>query len=522
MLLFIDSQIKEFLNGYDDFLLCAVNKLPQYAYDKKVISAVASRIGEMLCEIENNYITPERIIGELRRIYDRAAFPSDSSALMGFELERIEKSCDDTDNYMKLLIALSCHPNGFCRENSIKALACYPEALPYIILRMNDWVAQVRASAERTALAAAEKCSLSAAVISYDVLKSFGDKQRYSAEIYNVLCGILEKRIKAEIDEKFICYMTSRIYAEKHYTYNNRYQRRIYSVLIDNKLIDRYLAEYLYRADKHTVHKHFIFVKALKAYEYSREELIRLTGSNSVSIRLCAVRKLVSGGLWSGAERLLTDKSKAVRDEMIAAFEKYSDMDIRGYLTEKIPLPEAVSALARVYKKGDEELILPLTEHEDPKTAAAAIQFLCIICGNKYEELYYSKMFGNKKKAAWAAYKAMRHIGASIHPDELYKEILNADNDLLKGWLTDLMCRQNIYSWERIPYLLRLCRYHEKNMNYYEKSIAEKVRFTVENEQIYLRISAETAKAVYAAIEECDPPHNVAWALKQRIAAYIK
>ena len=61
----------------------------------------------------------------------------------------------------------------------------------------------------------------------------------------------------------FIIYKPSKpldIVPKKHYTYNNRYQRRIYSVLIDNKLIDRYLAEYLYRADKHTVHKHYIFV----------------------------------------------------------------------------------------------------------------------------------------------------------------------------------------------------------------------------------------------------------------------
>lgn len=45
----------------------------------------------------------------------------------------------------------SMHPNGFIREAAVEALAKTPSAwtLPFLLLRMNDWVEQVRASAER-------------------------------------------------------------------------------------------------------------------------------------------------------------------------------------------------------------------------------------------------------------------------------------------------------------------------------------------------------------------------------------
>jgi len=45
----------------------------------------------------------------------------------------------------------SFHPNGYLREKAVRLLAGYPGMLPYALLRVNDWVPQVRDAAEETA-----------------------------------------------------------------------------------------------------------------------------------------------------------------------------------------------------------------------------------------------------------------------------------------------------------------------------------------------------------------------------------
>ena len=43
-----------------------------------------------------------------------------------------------------VLVVASFHPNGFIREHAVQMLAEYENSLPYLVLRTNDWVLQVR------------------------------------------------------------------------------------------------------------------------------------------------------------------------------------------------------------------------------------------------------------------------------------------------------------------------------------------------------------------------------------------
>ncbi len=51
-----------------------------------------------------------------------------------------------------VLVFASFNPNGFLREKAVRLLAHYDKSLPYILLRKNDWVGQVREAANESFL----------------------------------------------------------------------------------------------------------------------------------------------------------------------------------------------------------------------------------------------------------------------------------------------------------------------------------------------------------------------------------
>ena len=51
------------------------------------------------------------------------------------------------DEQRAVLIFSSFNPNGYIREQALKLLVFYEETLPYLVLRLNDWVYNVRQTA---------------------------------------------------------------------------------------------------------------------------------------------------------------------------------------------------------------------------------------------------------------------------------------------------------------------------------------------------------------------------------------
>ena len=53
----------------------------------------------------------------------------------------------DEQDKRALIVFASFNPNGFIREKAVKLMQDFDATLPYILLRQNDWVLQVRQAA---------------------------------------------------------------------------------------------------------------------------------------------------------------------------------------------------------------------------------------------------------------------------------------------------------------------------------------------------------------------------------------
>ncbi len=65
---------------------------------------------------------------------------------------------------MAIRLLATFHPNGYVREDAVNSLAGEQEALPYLLLRLNDWVEPVASTAERAVDACLARASAAAVI----------------------------------------------------------------------------------------------------------------------------------------------------------------------------------------------------------------------------------------------------------------------------------------------------------------------------------------------------------------------
>ena len=95
-------------------------------------------------------------------------------------------------DYFWVLALGSFHPKGYYRQVCLEEIAGYPNALPFLVLRLNDWVGQVRLAAARAVLTRLEICPLDElfmAMMALDKVKRSGRKDDRTADTLPVFHG---------------------------------------------------------------------------------------------------------------------------------------------------------------------------------------------------------------------------------------------------------------------------------------------------------------------------------------------
>lgn len=78
------------------------------------------------------------------------------------DLKGVRGQFESDRDYVFTLILGSFHPNGYYRERCTRELAEYQDTLPYMVLRVNDWVEVIRQSAFELVKDRLSVCSVAA------------------------------------------------------------------------------------------------------------------------------------------------------------------------------------------------------------------------------------------------------------------------------------------------------------------------------------------------------------------------
>lgn len=112
-------------------------------------------------------LAPDDVRAVDESLRQRSLFYTDYSALGPQDLGRFASSSPS------VMALLTCHPNGFTRQAALQRLADSGDVAswPFLLVRLNDWVGPVRATALRAAMAALPRVPLEVLVRHFPMLE---------------------------------------------------------------------------------------------------------------------------------------------------------------------------------------------------------------------------------------------------------------------------------------------------------------------------------------------------------------
>lgn len=424
--------------GHDINLYPALFEL--YKYDSEEIKAVAKACTEIIEDQNGSELAD--FLYELR-VDSAYLYRNIKEKSYG----RYKELCGE--DFPSLLAAGMCHCDGYVRMNSVKLMGQYPKYLPLILCLYNDWVPDVRRAAENAFRQAAQNADIMTIAEASAEIPDLRHCGRRENESLSAAAELIRKRLSKELDISALGIMEN---------FPESRRQKIYSALISENLISSECAEYIINTEKGVIRERTELMYILK-FDLSRERLTGYLKNKNPVIRHIAAQKLIDTyGLWEGAEEMLLDSTRAVRELMMYHFRKsMPDFDISAYCKAHLPDPAAIMALGEAYCPEGEEIALEYVNSENSKIAAAAVYTLCKTASDKYEKLYYEMMSDPRPKSAKAAYKAFVSCNGYVPPEQLYEAVIQySENTCLCRRYASLLCRPSQGIWEAIPQLVRL------------------------------------------------------------------
>lgn len=203
-----------------------------------------------------------------------------------------------------VLAFASCNPNGYIREQAVNALAYYKNSLPFLLLRCNDWVSQVRKVAETAVQQKLENATEQEILFALPLIEKLYRSERCN---YNrVLSSMIDVFGKKEsLIPKALRSPDARI------------RRNCVSLLEQTSIpYEKYLTKHM-KYEKDPYIRRMIFQKFLTSSENSWSLIELGLNDKNAFIRRMALQYLYEHHLDKAitvSERMLLDKNASIRD----------------------------------------------------------------------------------------------------------------------------------------------------------------------------------------------------------------
>lgn len=345
-----------------------------------------------------------------------------------------------------VLVFSTFHPDGYIREQAVAALGTHPQALPAVLLRCNDWVAQVRRAALESlkqlldtadggeiaaALPILEKLRRSGRCRMDDILPLFFRAFRKDSNLLRL--GLASGDVRARrlcisllpaLGEPDTAYLLERVKREP----------------------DPFLRKLLYQT---------LLGLGVEGMALSR----RFLGDKYPPNRVLALEYLAEHGvedLFEQAVTLLMDKSGRVREaarEVVVQADK--EFDLRQFYRERLSVRPAVAilGLGETGNREDCPVIGNFLSHPQPAVARAAMTALMGLDPESYAGAVTEKLAADQPGVVKTAALLLAKY-RSFDPDRVFA-ILQAS----PAENTRLKCAALLFcagKWDRLTYALTL------------------------------------------------------------------
>lgn len=397
--------------------------------------------------------------------------------------------------------------NGYSRQWCVELLGHTEGALPFLILRMNDWVLPVRERAFDVARQRVNECTIQELFFALPMLEKVTYSGRRDADRLHDLQEQMERMIRQKLrmaaDEELdgIC------------RYEISVRNAVYRFVNQNKVLERGQMERLLSAEKAGYGKRLLILGIFQHYGWDGEKAEEYLASKSAIVRyhVLLYRYEREKSAWAGLEKMLLDSSKRIRENAAYILVKRKGMDVASYYLQELKYHVSKTVLLGIGENGTKQeiaAVLPFLENTDEQICKAAL----IAYGNLAEEsgeaVYWRFLSGESPVLARQAYRLIQKYRISYSALSLYNGFMQSrERDSAEFFLKLLLCA---LPWQRLPYLLMLYCDAELSEVWYSIILTK-----ICERNLYARISKQQAQEICDILEQNE--HRIPTVVSERI-----
>lgn len=395
--------------------------------------------------------------------------------------------------YLSVLKLGTFHADGYCRQKCMRELSAYADTLPFFILRMNDWVEEIREEAFIFAYKRLEVCDIHELASALPML----DKLKGSRRRKNEYLDKIERFFAENIASK-----TQAMELDKIHTYEVTIKNSIYRFVNRTPVLSLEAMDTLLQYERESYGKRMLILGIFRHYDISVKKMDNYLTDKSPVVRyetLVYRYYTKTKEPWENLPELLMDRCKKIRLEASYILEKHKIVKALDYY--KARLSENVSAIAisGIGEQGsisDIGVIIPYLEDEDERLVKVALTAYISLMAQRGEEIYWKYLIDDRASVCKQAYLSIKKFQIHYGAERLYNEYLAQDNELIRKFLLELLCTDPS-TWGRLPWLLRLW-----GSDAVPEEQEYKLRIAIGSRSMYGRVSQREAQIIRDLLDE--------------------
>ena len=378
--------------------------------------------------------------------------------------------------------------NGYYRQQCMEHLRDVEGSLPFLILRMNDWVVQIRETACTLIAERMQKCGLYELFSCLPMLEKIKNaRRRTDAQICWVETlaeNLIRQKLQAAPNEVI----------DEIPSYEIQIRNAVYRFINGNHVLEREQMERLMASERTGYGQMLLILGIFRHYGYDSlwAETYLHTKSAVVRYHTLIYRYEQEHHAWEGLQKMLMDPSRRIRDYAAYILEKCTDMDVAAFYLKELEKNVSKTVLLGIGEQGTKtelEVIRPYLEDDREQICKAALEAYGKLAESDGEEIYWRFLYDTRPMIARQAYRCVQKYQISYGAQRLYEAYMQNRFYFMSDYFLNLLLSEP--SWIRLPYLLKL---------YCEKELTEKQRLLVtagiHSRHMYAKISKEQAERI--------------------------
>jgi len=420
---------------------------------------IAETVDRLLRQIPINKLP--QFDEQLRMVYRYAGF-SDLRYLDWSKIspQQVLSLLDFGEFASSLLGVLSFHNNGYIREASSMALATIRDGseIPFLLLRVNDWVQVIRKVAYQALL---DRCSLEYAVHFTKnlplVMRLESCDRSDHTHIINSIVSQLEKEDSWNI---LLVGIQSEEMLERRAAFNIAIRSS------NSKLIKQGIELGIQSQDTLIRVRSTQKVKLITNPDQLAGALSVLRIDPFMPVRLAALRHYVELSAENAFDELynaLLDKHISVREFARYHLNKMEPIDFGAYYRvvlsecEEAQIYAAIGGIGETGESGDDILVLPFVNHRLVRIRMAALRALAKLNLPQHTKTFIASLEDKSPKVSREAVRALTQSRDFISHQEAIWRLIEGDSaSHVKLNAFSLLCK--LSKWDSIYYLLKSAR----------------------------------------------------------------